>query len=241
MVLGMIVTVPVWAVIILVATIGMLAMARIPAGTLKPYIRIAVMLSFLFGANLIVFGPKSGTLLFSIGWLQITTGNLTSAFVSILRLLILILSSILFMGILSESELVEGLRKLRIPYVVCFIFMMAIRFFPTLATDMAMIREAQMSRGTEFEKGSYLDKGRKFAAILIPLLVVSFRRVEVISTGLEARAFSAGLKTSRTYLRETIYRKRDIFISCISVTVVVAAIAYELLIRSFGFALVAFK
>jgi energy-coupling factor transport system permease protein len=132
------------------------------------------------------------------------------------------------MGITSESELVEGMRKLRMPYVICFIFMLAIRFFPTLASDLTMIREAQMSRGTNFEKGSLLERGRKLAAVLIPLMVVSFKRVEVISTGLEARAFNPFGMSKRTYFRQTPTRLRDIILITIALAAIVGVFAYDL-------------
>jgi len=224
-----------WNFLILLATVCMLALARIPASTLRPYVRVAVVLSIVFSLNWLVFGRKAGVPIVTLGWIVITEGALNATLTSIFRLMILILSSILFMGITSESELIEGFRKLKIPYVICFIFMMAIRFFPTLASDMATIREAQMSRGTDFDKGSLLERGRKLAAILIPLLVVSFRRVEVISTGLEARAFSPTLRASkRTFFRETPLRKRDVLIMVVSVGVVLAVVAYGLLAGAFG-------
>lgn len=228
---------PVWNFLILLVTLGVVLLAKIPLSTLKPYVKIILVLSVVFSLNWLIFGKKGGLVIVTIGWLQITESSLNATLTSILRLIILILSSVIFMGIMSESELIEGFRKLKLPYVVCFIFMMAIRFFPTLAMDMTTIREAQMSRGTEFEKGSLLERGKKFVAILIPLVVVSFRRVEVIGIGLEARAFTPGLTSSkRTFFRESTLRKRDVALITIAVAVLFGVIIYPFLSGILGVA-----
>jgi len=218
---------PLGDLLILIATVGLLVNAKIPASTLKPYVRITILLSVVFSINWLIFG-KPGIPIITIGWFKVTMESLNAIITSILRLLVLILNSIVLMAITSESELIEGLRKLRIPYVICFILMMAIRFIPTLASDMTMIREAQMSRGTEFEKGSLMDRGRKLAALVIPLLVVSFRRVEVIGTGLEARAFNPFGSAKRTFFRRTSTKLSDKVLIAIAIVALLGASAYAI-------------
>ncbi len=99
-----------------------------------------------------------------------------------------------------------------------------------------MIREAQTARGTNFEKGSLMARGKKLAAILIPLMVVSFRRVEVVSTGLEARAFKPFGSSKRTFFRETPLRGRDKILMTACFASLMVAVAFGLLYGSLGIA-----
>lgn len=235
MLLGIISSYLVVDLIILAVSVLLLVLSRLSAATLRPYLRTIAFLSIVFSINWLFFSTGTGAPIFVIGWLKVTEHALVATLTGITRLLIFILTSILYMGTISTSELIEGLRKLKVPYIVCFILMMAMRFFPTLAADLNMIKEAQMSRGTEFEKGSPILRAKKTVAILIPLLVLSFRRVAVISYGLEARAFTPSLRSlNRTFFKESPMRPRDKVIVTVCIVAFVGMAIYEILRGNFG-------
>ena len=84
------------------------------------------------------------------------------------------------------------LRKLKIPYIVCFIVMVTLQMVPIMKRDLDLIVEAQRSRGLVIGRNPL-----RIIAIAIPLMVTSMERVYKMSWSLEARAFaSKGKKTS---------------------------------------------
>jgi energy-coupling factor transport system permease protein len=209
--------------IVFIATITLYLTARVEKRNVIPFLRIGALLSIIFSLNWFVFSRSTGRILLSLGPLQITLSSLEGVVSNVLRIFVLILASIILMSTTSERELVEAFRKIRIPYVVTFIFMLALRFLPTLAADLDTIKEAQMSRGTEYEKGSILERGKKLVSAMIPLLVISFRRVEIISNALEARAFQvSGFKgIKRTFYKERLIPRKELILisACVGIVV----------------------
>ncbi|MDH2902025.1 MAG: energy-coupling factor transporter transmembrane component T [archaeon] len=208
------------------ATIALYATSRVEKRNVMPFVRIGALLSVIFSLQWFIFAQATGSILFIIGPLHITISSLEGVISNIFRIFVLILSSIILMSTTSERELVEGFRKVKVPYVVTFIFMLALRFLPTLVGDLDTIKEAQMARGTEYEKGSILERGKKLVSALIPLLVISFRRVEIVSNALEARAFQVGgfKGTPRTFYKQRDIPKKEVVIISVCIAIVVIII-----------------
>ena len=114
--------------------------------------------------------------------------------------------SVFFLTV-HPDDFALALIKLRIPYEFAFAFSMAVRYVPTIATETETIRDAQMSRGLELERGNLLQKVRNYIPILIPIIVSSIRRALQVAESLESRAF--GSTAQRTSLYELSFRKSD--------------------------------
>ena len=133
---------------------------------------------------------------------------LSLAISTVLRLVVLMSAFSLFFLTVHPDDFALALVKLHVPYDFAFAFSMAVRYVPTIATETETIRDAQMSRGLELERGNLIRKVRNYLPILIPIIVSSIRRALQVAESLESRAFGATPK--RTSLHELRLRKRDV-------------------------------
>ncbi|MCC6013052.1 MAG: energy-coupling factor transporter transmembrane protein EcfT [Candidatus Verstraetearchaeota archaeon] len=150
-----------------------------------------------------------------------TTGKIIDTIIISIAMTIRFISLISIFSIFflstSPEDLMQSMIKLKIPYEYVLTFNMAIRFVPTLAREAQTIIDAQRSRGLEFEKGNIFQKVKKYIPILIPLIISSLRRAEVIADAMESRAF--GASKTRSFLYTLTMSKKDfIFISICIIT-----------------------
>jgi energy-coupling factor transport system permease protein len=149
---------------------------------------------------------------------------------TVLRLIVLMTAFSIFFLTVHPDDFALALIKMRIPYEFAFAFSMAVRYVPTIATETETIRDAQMSRGLELEKGNVLQKVRNYIPILIPIIVSSIRRALQVAESLESRAF--GSTAARTSLYELRLRKRDVVMMVIACIIVTYALYITLVIRT---------
>jgi len=145
--------------------------------------------------------------------------NLNVAFqslIAIFRFFMLIYSFSLFFTTTQLDDLAQSLCKLKVPYHIAFTLTLSVRFIPTVAKDFLTVYDAQRARGLEMEKGSFLKRVKKFLALLIPVFIASFLRVDRIAEALESRAF--GLVKNRTFLYEVKVGLKDIIFLVVAIT-----------------------
>lgn len=118
------------------------------------------------------------------------------------RLWALLTSTMIFLVVTAESEFIAGLRKLRVPYVLCLTFALVLRFIPLLMEEYNMIREAQMARALELEKIPLIKRMRYFMTIIVPWLVISLKRVATLSAAIDSRGFQVTGGSKRTFFNE---------------------------------------
>jgi len=115
----------------------------------------------------------------------------------------------------SPEDLTQSMVQMRIPYDYALTFNMAMRFVPTLSREAQIIMDAQKSRGLEMEKGNLIQRIKNYIPVLIPLIISSFRRAELVADAMESRAFGASKR--RTSLYVLAMGKRDALFILISV------------------------
>jgi biotin transport system permease protein/energy-coupling factor transport system permease protein len=98
------------------------------------------------------------------------------------------------------ERLLRPFRKIGIPsHDVAIMVSMALRFVPTLATELERVKEAQMARGADFDRGSPVQRIRHMANLVLPVATNLMRNVDALAEAMEARGFKRG---DRTYLNE---------------------------------------
>lgn len=107
-----------------------------------------------------------------------------------LRLFLILLVSLNFVASVKPSELVKGLEGFKMPSKAAFLLSLTLRHVYTIAEDYRAIKEAQMSRGLELDKGSLLRRIRNYIPVMMPLLVRSIERAEELALAMELRNFS---------------------------------------------------
>jgi len=149
--------------------------------------------------------------------------SLSFAVATVLRLVVLMTAFSLFFLTVHPDDFALALIKMHIPYEFAFALSMAVRYVPTIAAEAETIRDAQMSRGLELERGNLIQRVRNHLPILIPLIVCSIRRALQVAESLESRAFGSTAK--RTSLYELRLHKRDVAMILLT-TLIVAVTLY---------------
>ncbi len=126
----------------------------------------------------------------------ITTNNIIFSLSMVIRLLVMIIASAIFMNGSNPSEIGDILFKMRVPVSITFSFIVALRFIPVLADDFMNIVASQASRGHEVERSGFIRRAKSLLPLLIPLIVISIRRAQQLAEALESRCFGSGRRTS---------------------------------------------
>jgi len=157
--------------------------------------------------------------IFNFIGIVLATGSVYDAVISgismSIRFIALISIFSVFFLTTSPEDLTQSMVQMRIPYDYALTFNMAMRFVPTLSREAQIIMDAQKSRGLEMEKGNLIQRIKNYIPVLIPLIISSFRRAELVADAMESRAFGASKK--RTSLYVLAMGKRDALFILISV------------------------
>jgi energy-coupling factor transport system permease protein len=199
--------------------LGLIPVAGLPVGyvlrgfrPVLPVLFVFLIFQILFGGNADLSGSPVLWTWSSPGPLPIrftiTENSLRAAFVSIGRLVcLLILTSVLTLtttttGLTHGLEmLLAPLRPLKVPgHEFAMTLAIALRFVPTLAEELERIIKAQVSRGADFDRPgrlAFLRRARQLVPIVVPLFVSTFRRAEELVLAMEARGYVGGVGRGR--------------------------------------------
>jgi energy-coupling factor transport system permease protein len=185
------------------------------AALAKILVRIYRTLLFTAGFSILIF-----VINFLVGYSIITS------FVLAVRFIAIVGSTSLFFLTTSPDELEYVMKWFRLPQDVVFAFVTAVRFVPVLMLDAIQIMDAQKSRGLELERGNFINRIKKLAPILIPLVVTAVIRSGELAEAMEARAY--GAVKNPTSLYTLTLKRRDKSVGILSVTIFAALLIYFL-------------
>jgi len=176
-------------------------------------LKLILVMSVLFILITVITMPNGETLLYLIpqgipfigGLIPITTGGLQIGVVLTLRFMILIFAFQLFLVSTQPRDIVHAMEKIHIPIDYILMFIIALRFIPTLQIEGQRIHEAQLARG--FNPGTgFLGKIRSVSPIVIPLVSNALLRSNVLGLTIDMRGYRTG---KRTHVRERVFETRD--------------------------------
>ncbi|MEM2123848.1 MAG: energy-coupling factor transporter transmembrane component T [Methanolinea sp.] len=148
-----------------------------------------------------------GDTLFSLpgGLLPVTTGALDAGVVLTLRFAILIMSFQIFVATTQPRDLVNALERAGVPVDYTLMFLIALRFIPTLQAEARRIHEAQLARGYSPGKGP-VGKVRSIAPVLVPLVSNALGRAHTLGLTIDMRGYRT---RARTPVREVRFARPD--------------------------------
>ena len=173
---------------------------------------------FMVLNNLLVFlfSPTHGTTIYQSSHVLFTIGKhypvtLEQLFYH-LNLILKYLSTIpivlLFVCTTNPSEFAASLNRIGVRYSIAYAVALALRYIPDIQQEYHEISQAQQARGIEMSNKQSLFKRLKSAAtILIPLILSSMDRIEVVSNAMELRGF--GKKKKRSWYMGRAFRPAD--------------------------------
>ena len=106
------------------------------------------------------------------------------------------LAGLTFLALVTVEELAWGLHRLGLPYPAAFSLSLSIRLARQFSETARMIVEAQLVRGLDLGSGSLPSRLGRLVPMLVPLLVLSLRRVNQMAMAMEARGYGTGHRTT---------------------------------------------
>ncbi|MBO4676098.1 MAG: energy-coupling factor transporter transmembrane protein EcfT [Oscillospiraceae bacterium] len=199
---------------------------------------VSFMAAFMVLNNVLifVFSPQHGVTLYGSshpllslgGQYVITREQLFYHLNLVLKYFATIPIVLLFVCTTNPSEFAASLNRIGIKYTVAYSVALALRYIPDIQKNYHEISQAQQARGIEMSRKQNLVKRLKSAAaILIPLILSSMDRIEVVSNAMELRGFGKGKK--RTWYMGRPFRPADILAMVFCALLLAAAIALNVL------------
>ncbi|MCL4458393.1 MAG: energy-coupling factor transporter transmembrane protein EcfT [Chloroflexi bacterium] len=195
--------------------------ARIPFEEIQGYFKgagfmlVTVFLSYAF------LSRTPGHTILQFWAFHLTDASVALSITMGLRLCALLLVMILFLLTSDQKDVILGLRELRVPYALCFIFALAFRFAAIFTDDINTIIQAQKARGVNFHKGGLFKRMRSYIGIFLPVVTTYINHVKKFSNALECHGFTVGGK--RNYFFYINYHLKDYVILAV---LAIAVIGY---------------
>ncbi|MEF3329896.1 energy-coupling factor transporter transmembrane component T [Oceanobacillus oncorhynchi] len=125
-----------------------------------------------------------------------------------LKYFVVIPAALLFIVTTHPSEFAASLHRIGINYKIAYSVSLALRYIPDIQRDFRTIAQGQQARGIDLSKNEKLAKRIKNAgAIILPLILSSLDRIEVISNAMELRGF--GKNKKRTWYSIKHFKRAD--------------------------------
>lgn len=145
----------------------------------------------------------------------------------VLRIFIFGLLAVVIPYTINPSHYGITFRGLKLPDKFAFAMDLSFRLVPTVGRDFSIIMDAQRARGYEIDKlkGGILQKVRKMAPLIVPLVIGTIIGGEDIADAMDLRAFGIG---PRTWLSDLKYTIKDRILIILSFLVFIVTIVARL-------------
>ena len=169
---------------LLVAPIGWPWRRRALAG-------VAALLWSTTFSQAIFYAEEPRTVAAQLGPLTFWNEGIKHGLVQSLRLVSVTCAGLALAATTPLDRLLTALLKLRVPFPLAFLSVMALRFLPEVAREVLVVRRARARRGRPTWRRSPADWIRLELALLRPIVARSLRRARTLAESLELRGFDA--------------------------------------------------
>jgi len=184
-------------------------------------------LTYLFapGYGVEIYGTEH--VLFKIaGPYVVTLEELYYLVAKTLKYMSVIPLGIIFILTTNPSEFASSLNRVGVNYKICTSLSLTLRYFPDVANDYNTISLAQQARGLEMsKKAKTSDRIKNVAAILIPLIMTTMDRIDIIANAMDLRGF--GKHKKRTWYAARGFKPSDYAV----ILVCIAIFAFSIFVR----------
>ena len=192
-------------VVLVILSLLLFRISKIRIADVSFMLGFTVVFMVLNNVLVFVFSPQHGVslygtrhVLFSLGGNYVITKEQLFYHLNLfLKYLASIPIVLLFVCTTNPSEFAASLNRIGVKYTVAYSVSLALRYIPDIQREYREISQAQQARGIEMSKKENLVRRLKSAsAILIPPILSSMDRIEVISNAMELRCFGKNKKRS---------------------------------------------
>lgn len=201
-------------VILLLFTLGIIYLAKLPPLQVLAALRSVWILLFITALAQLLFSP--GRELWRWGPLLITNTGVQNGVLYTLRLAMAVMLMCALTMSTNSVELLTGLESLMSPLRLvrfpvqetAMVLTMALRFLPVLLSRAGEIALAQEARGADFSSGRLPRRARSLLPLFIPLFTGCFRDAGELGTALASRGYHGG--KGRTRYRASRFKLADL-------------------------------
>ena len=169
-----------------------------------------------------IYGSRTD-LVHLFGHYTITKEQLFYEFNVMIKYFTVIPAVFIFLVTTDPSELAASMNRIGISYTIAYSVAIALRYIPDIQDDFRRIRNAQEARGIEMSrKAKLLDRIKRTALIIFPLLFSTMERIDVVSNAMELRGF--GKKKKRTWYSMRPLLRNDYAVLAFSVLFMAASL-----------------
>lgn len=153
---------------------------------------------------------NGSTVLFAFNsYLIVTAETMWYLFARMVKMMATFFLSLTYILAITPSEVAAGLYSMGVPYKLCSVVALALRYIPDIGRDYTNIKISMQCRGVELDakRASLMTRLKQTVLILVPLIISSFDRIGNIANAMDLRGF--GKKKKRTYYSEHEPTKAD--------------------------------
>lgn len=231
------VTAPEWNIALMLVIALLMVYSRVNMKTIRIYIPVAISMGTIILISYTVLGGvhPEYQLIAQLGGVHIYWERIRDAIVVYFRILPMIITMVFFLTTSRERDLIVALRSIKVPFVVTYVFAMALRAAGMVLEDFQIVRQAEQARGFDSAGKSLPYKIRKYVMYMIPLFALSLRRSEEFTNALVARGYAFTGEASRVKRADYIlthykFRNMDMFL-----TLIIGFAFITLLVLRYGF------
>ncbi len=173
-----------------------------------------------------LFGLSNITPAFQIGPLIFYKEGLLTGLNIMLYILNIIFSMSVFILTTKPADIADALVSRGVSPKLGYVFVSLFLLVPQMSSRMAIITDAQKSRGMETD-GNLFIRLKAFLPLISPVIMSSFMDIKERTIALEVRGFNS--KSKKTFLNEFIPSKANRPVFFILILSMVATIFYRLL------------
>ena len=216
------ITAPEWNIALMLVIFLLLWYSRVDMKILRIYVPVAISMGSIILISYTILGGfhPEYQLLFQIGGVHIYWERIRDAIVVYFRILPMIMTMVFFLTTSRERDLIVAMRSIKIPFVITYVFAMALRSAGMVLEDFQIVRQSEQARGFDSAGKSIAYKLRKYVMYMIPLFALSLRRSEEFTNALVARGYAFTGEASRVKRADYIlthykFRTMDIILTAI--------------------------
>jgi energy-coupling factor transport system permease protein len=228
---------PEWNIAIIVGIILLMWYSRVNMSTLKIYIPVAISMGVIILISYTVLGGyhPEYRLLFQFIGVHIYWERIRDALVVYFRILPMIFTMVFFLSTSRERDVIVAMRFIRIPFVVTYVFAMALRSAGMVLEDFFTVRQAEQARGFDPTGKSLVYKIRKYIMYMIPLFALSLRRSEEFTNALVARGYAFTGEAAKVKRADYVLTHYSFKLVDGAVTAAISALFVVILVLDYGY------
>jgi energy-coupling factor transport system permease protein len=218
--------------VLLVFSVLFFVMSRISFRETRSMFLFLFIFLILNNLTVFLFDPDYGcglyhstTVLIDLGRYSITAEQLFYQLNMTIKYLIALPVAIIFIASTNPSEFASSLNRIGVSYKTGYSVALALRYIPDIQRDYHNISQSQQARGVELGRGEkFFKRLKNSAAILLPLIISSISRVDVIANAMELRGF--GKNKQRTWYSGRPFKTGDLITVVLGAAILLFSILF---------------